>query len=58
MDGNYLDQIIGLTGLPEDRVTAWIQREMQARGMDFASLNEATLRELLTDMIQELILSN
>lgn len=58
MDGNYLDQIISLTGLPEDRVSAWIQREMLARGMDINSLNENTLRELLTDMIQELILSN
>lgn len=58
MDGNFLDQIISLTGLPEDRVSTWLQREMLARGKDIASLNEETLRELLADMIQELILSN
>ncbi len=58
MDGSFLGQIITMTGLPEDQVATWIQREMAARGKEVTSLTEDTLRELLTDMIQELILTN
>ncbi len=58
MDGNFLEKMIYMTGLPEDQVSTWIHKEMLARGKNVASLNEETLRELLADMIQELILAN
>ena len=58
MDGNFLETILMSTGLPEDEVSAWLKRELLARGKSIENLDEETLRDLLTDMLQELILAN
>lgn len=58
MEGSFVRDVIQLSGLPEDQVMAWLEKELEARGKSLADLDPEVLRDLLLDMIQELTFTN
>lgn len=58
MEGSFVRDVIQLSGLPEDQVMAWLEKELEARGKFLADLDPEVLRDLLMEMIQELTLTN
>lgn len=58
MDGNILQQIIALSGLPTHEVSAWLKDAFKARQIDPTSATLDELRLVLADLLQDLILND
>ncbi len=58
MDGDVLQQIISLSGLPADEVSVWLKDAFKARQIDPSSATLDELRLVLADLLQDLILND
>lgn len=56
MDGNLLNQVVSLSGLPEEQLEPWFVAQIEARGYDPYNLDLEQLREVMVDLLQDLIL--
>lgn len=57
MDGNnLLNQVVSLSGLPEDQLEPWFKAQIESRGLNPYQLDLEQLREVMVDMLQDLIL--
>lgn len=58
MDGNPLKQVVSLSGLPEEHVEPWFTAQIAARGYNTEELSLDQLREVLADILQDMILTH
>jgi len=47
-----------MTQLPEEPLGNWLSEEVKARGLDLEKIDIQDLRDLLADILQDLILSS
>ncbi|MAE73930.1 MAG: hypothetical protein CL675_07520 [Bdellovibrionaceae bacterium] len=52
-----ISQIAGLTGLDPEWVNRRLNKELSARGLDSQDVDMATLRTVLAELVQEVLLS-
>jgi len=58
MDGNLLNQVISLSGLPEEQLEPWFVAQIEARGYNPYKMDIEQLREVMVDLLQDLILES
>lgn len=58
MDGNPLKKVISHSGLPDEAVEPWFVAQIEARGYNPQTLSLEELREVLADILQDLILAH
>lgn len=56
MDGNLLNKVVSLAGLPEEHLEPWFKAQVEARGLNPYDLDLEQLRNVMVDMLQDLIL--
>gem|GEM_PF-4467352 len=55
---NPISELIEMTQLPEEPLGNWLSEEVKARGLDLEKIDIQDLRDLLADILQDLILSS
>lgn len=58
MEGSPLKQVVRLSGMPEDQIESWFAAQAESRGMNPYDLSLDDLREVLADILQDLILES
>lgn len=58
MEGSPLKQVIGLSGIPEEHIEPWFAAQVERRGKNPYDLTLDDLREVLADILQDLILES
>lgn len=57
MDGNLLQQLVSLSGLPESEALPWLQQAFMQRQIDPAQATLEQVRDVLADVLQDFILN-
>lgn len=58
MDGDILQQIIALSGLPAAEASKWLRAAFIERKIDPASATLDQLRDVLADLLQDLMMND
>lgn len=58
MDGNLLRQLVTLAGLPENEASTWMSQALRERQIDPSNVSLDQIRDVLADLLQDLILSS
>jgi len=56
MDGSPVKQVVQLSGIPEEQIEPWFAAQIESRGMNPYDLSLDDLREVLADILQDLIM--
>lgn len=56
MEGSPLKQVVQLSGMPEDQIEPWFAAQIESRGKNPYDLSLDDLREVLADILQDLII--